>query len=119
MYQPGFYGGMVPPQMMQPQAVQSQIIRVKGEAGARTLNLAPGCSALALDETAPVVWLCEADGAGYRTVTPFEIQAVKKAEPVDLKAIEERIKRLEAMIGEQSHTGEDGRSAAAKADDWA
>ncbi len=73
-----------------------QIVRVNGEAGARSYQMMPNSSALLLDENQPVVWLAQTDGAGYKTVTPYTISAYQAPE-TDL---EKRVKRLEAMIRE-------------------
>lgn len=72
---------------------QQNVIRVNGENGARSLQLPPNSSALVLDETAPLVWLCQSDGAGYRTVIPYKIEPYK---PVTQESLEERLNRLEA-----------------------
>lgn len=71
---------------------QQSVIRVNGENGARALQLPPNSSALVLDETAPLVWLCQSDGAGYRTVTPYHIEPFKQ---VTQESLDERLKRLE------------------------
>lgn len=93
MFNPNPYGYM-PPQ---------QIIRVNGHAGAQTLNLPPNSSALVLDETAPLVWLCKTDGAGYKSCMPFRITEYKPDPPVDVNALSARIDRLEAMISESDN----------------
>lgn len=77
-----------------------QIVRVNGENGARTYQMMPNSSALLLDETAPLVWLAQTDGAGYKTVTPFKIEPyVPEPEP-DFKDILKRIERLEGRLNE-------------------
>lgn len=77
-----------------------RIINVTGEAGARTYQMPPNSSILLLDDTAPIVWLCQSDGAGYKTVTPYTITPYQPEPPTDVRALEERIARLEAKIGE-------------------
>ena len=89
-------------QMEQAQLPRCEIIHVNGENGARAFRMAPNSTALLMDDTAPIVWLCQSDGAGYHTQTPFKIEEFRPEEPVDVKSLEERIKRLEAMIVEQS-----------------
>ena len=64
---------------MQPQ-IRSEIVKVNGENGARAYQLAPNSSSLLLDESAPIVWLVQSDGAGYRTITPYIITPYQ-AEP--------------------------------------
>ena len=112
----GFPGMMNPyMQMTQPgQATRTEIVRVNGRAGAETLQLAPNSTMLALDESAPVVWLVQTDGAGYKTATAYKIEHVKNEDErkdESLMRLEERIKRLEERIRDESdfegaHAGE-------------
>lgn len=81
-----------------------EIIRVNGENGARAFQMAPNSTALLLDDTAPIVWFVQTDGAGYKTETPFLISPYQPTPPVDVNALEERIQRLEAMIHEPNPT---------------
>lgn len=74
------------------------IIRVNGEGGARAYQLPPNSDALLLDESAPLVWLVQTDGAGYKTVTPYTITPYQAAPAPDLGAMEQRISRLEGML---------------------
>lgn len=47
------------------QAPKYEIIRVNGENGAQALQMSPNSEIIVLDNTAPMVWLCQTDGAGY------------------------------------------------------
>lgn len=73
--QPGGYGQAPynPGGTMQQTAQRYEIIHVNGEPGARALQMAPNSNAIVMDDTAPIVWLCQTDGAGYKTVQPFDI----------------------------------------------
>lgn len=75
-----------------------EVIHVNGENGARAYQMAPNSSALLLDDTAPLVWLCQTDGAGYKTVTPYEISPYEPKPPVNISALEERITKLEEEL---------------------
>ncbi len=86
-----FYGGQ-------------QIVRVNGENGARTYQMLPNSSALLLDETAPLVWLAQTDGAGYKTVTPYKIEPYTPDPVPDFKDILSRIERLEGRLNESNIT---------------
>lgn len=77
---------------------KTEIIRVHGENGARAFQMAPNSSVLLLDESAPLVWLAQTDGAGYKTVTPYTITPYQAAPAPDLGSLEGRIKRLEDML---------------------
>lgn len=61
--------------MQQSQAMQQrcEVVTVNGENGAQAYPLAPNSSALLLDESQPLVWLVKTDGAGYKTVSAFNI----------------------------------------------
>lgn len=86
------------PQMRQYGTQRQEVIRVNGEGGANAYQLMPNSSALLLDETAPIVWLVTTDGAGYKSVQPYEIKPYTPKAPADTSSLEERIARLEAKI---------------------
>lgn len=90
---------------------RQEIIKVNGENGARAFQLAPNCSALLLDESNPIVWLVQTDGAGYKTVSPYAITPYQPAPPVDLNALELRLKRVEDMLNEQPDFNSNERKA--------
>jgi hypothetical protein len=96
---------------------RQDILRVNGENGAKMINLAPNGSALALDENAPILWVVQADGAGYKTVTPFSITPYQAATTPDYNTLEARIKRLESLINEQSDNANAKSSIANKTTD--
>jgi len=89
------------PQLNLQQNMQSQkmdIIHVNGENGAKAYQLAPNSNVLLLDDTAPIIWLKQTDGAGYPSLTPYSITPYKPEPPIDVKSLEERILKLEAKI---------------------
>lgn len=98
-------------QMEQQNAPRYGIIHVNGENGARALRMGANSEALVMDDTAPVVWLCQTDGAGYMTATPFEIKPYQAAPPVDVNDLKMRLERLEGMM--DGHEP-DAQSAGAK-----
>lgn len=117
MFNNPYYSGMQPPQMgqawqprmpqMQPQAPMyaGEIIKVNGMAGAQSLRLAPNSGLIAMDTTAPIVWLCQADGAGYFTPEPFSIAPYQAQNPQS--DFETRLARLEGIIlGSESDDGQ-------------
>lgn len=77
---------------------QQEIIRVNGRNGAMSIQMAPSSSVLVLDETAPLVWLCQTDGAGYLTVTPFDIAPHQEAPQVSVNDLSARLARLEEIV---------------------
>ena len=88
-----------PPSMRVP---QQEIIRVNGRNGAMSIQMAPSSSVLVVDETAPLVWLCQTDGAGYLTVTPFDIAPHQEAPQVSVNDLSARLARLEEIVNGKS-----------------
>lgn len=70
-----------------------EVVHVNGRPGAETYQMPPNSNALVLDDTSPIVWLLQTDGAGYKTCTPYSITPYKPE-----ATLEERIKRLEDVI---------------------
>lgn len=83
------------------QAPRYDVIHVNGQNGAQALQMAPNSSAIVMDDTAPLIWLCQTDGAGYKTVQAFDISPHKDVPAVDVRSLEERIARLEEMINDK------------------
>lgn len=110
----GNYNGYCQQNQYQSPQVQTHIIKVNGENGAKSLNLAPNCSALALDENEPIVWFISSDGAGYRTTTPYSITLFKQEPVVDITSLENRVKRLEEIFDEPYLTTADKSSKSTK-----
>lgn len=93
-------------QAIQPQTAQMKVVEVTGRAGAETYQLGPDSSILLLDNTAPIVWLVKTDGAGYKSLSAYDITPHEEKAPVDqYKSLEERITKLEETINaKQSNT---------------
>ena len=111
----GFQNFMNPYGMIQPYQTppvmgqQSQVVRVSGENGARAYQMGANSSALLLDESGLLVWLVTSDGAGYKTVAPYDIKPHKAEEQPDYGTLESRIKRLEEIVN-----GNSGNTSAAR-----
>ena len=88
------------PQYQQPQTPQQQVVKVNGRNGAETYTIGPNSSALLLDESGTMVWLITADGAGYRTVSPYDITPHQVAQAPDFSTLEQRIAKLEGFMNE-------------------
>lgn len=82
-------------QLAQP---RQEVVKVNGENGARAFPIGANSSALLLDESGALVWLVTTDGAGYKTVSPFDIAPHQTAQPPDFNSLEERITKLEEMM---------------------
>ena len=88
----------------QPYSPPSSVIKVNGENGARAYQIGANSSALLLDESGLMVWLVVSDGAGYKTVTPYDITPHQAAPAPDFGSLESRIKRLEDMMNDSADT---------------
>ena len=89
-----------------PVGQQCKVIEVTGKAGAEAFQLAADSSILLLDNTAPIVWFAKTDGAGFKSLTPYDIKVHEEEKPIDhFKELEERISKLEDAINvKQSNT---------------
>ena len=94
-----------PPPMRGPMIPRQEITRVNGRNGAMAVQMAPNSSVLVLDETAPFVWLCQTDGAGYLTVTPFDIAPHQEAPQVSVNDLSARLARLEEIVNGKPDAG--------------
>ena len=87
---------------MQQQPQPTQVVRVNGENGARAYQLGPNSSALLLDESGLMVWLVTSDGAGYRSVSSYDITPHQVAPVPDFGLLESRIQKLEEIVNGNS-----------------
>ena len=83
-----------------PTLPQQQVLQVDGKASIDTIQLAPNSSLLAMDRTAPIVWLCVSDGIGKVTSTPYDITLHQDKPPIDAESIEQRLAMLEKTMAE-------------------
>lgn len=87
-----------------------EVVRVSGRPGAESFQMAPNSEVLLLDATQPIIWLVQADGAGYKTLTPYDVSPHVEVKPEDkFKSLEDRITRLEEKIDAKSYTGATNR----------
>lgn len=77
---------------------RTEVVRVNGRNGADVYNMAPNSSALLLDESGSLVWLVTTDGAGYKTVTPYDITPHQQTKAPNFSELEARITKLEETI---------------------
>ena len=106
------YQAYTPTQATVPQ--RSEVVRVNGKAGAEAYQLGPNSQILLLDESAPVVWLKVTDGAGYPTVTGYNITPAKTEAEIEQSkydALEKRITDLEVAISESNHRSSESNTS--------
>ncbi len=106
MYNP--YANFNPYQQIQAQpsytGQRQDLVRVNGKPGAEAYQMPPNSSALLLDESAPIVWLAQTDGAGYKPLSPYSITPYQPEPPVDVKSLVGRIERLEGLINDKPNS---------------
>ena len=78
-----------------------QVTKVNGEGGANAYAMGPNSSAILLDASGTMIWAVTTDGAGYKTVVPYDIIPHKSEEKLTYEGLENRIKRLEEMINDR------------------
>ena len=94
-----------PQQPQQPTLPTQQVVRVNGENGARAYQMGANSSAMLLDESGTLIWLVTSDGAGYKSVSAYDIKPHEQAPAPDFGTLESRIKRLEEIVnGSTGHT---------------
>lgn len=96
------YNSFPYPYGFQPQ--RTEVVRVNGRGGAETYAIGPNSSALLLDESGTLVWLVTTDGAGYKTISPYDITPHQQAPAPDYSSLEARIKKLEELIHDTGNT---------------
>ena len=77
---------------------QQQVLQANGKASIDALKMAPNSSALIMDTTAPIVWLCTSDSLGNVTSMPYDI-AQHIEEPED-DPLEKRLESIESQLNE-------------------
>ena len=98
------YGFM---QQNQAQAVQPpvQVVKVNGENGAKAYSIGANSSALLLDESGLMVWLVTSDGAGYKTVSAYDITPHQATPAPDIGSFENRLQTVEKKLEEMISNG--------------
>lgn len=90
----------------------NQIVKVNGRGGAEAYQMPPNSQALLLDETMPLIWLKQTDGAGYPTLNAYDIKPHEEKAMPDMKNLEERITKIEEVIKHESNIANNNRKVA-------
>ena len=81
------------------QPVEEHTVKVNGIEGARAYSLAPNSDKILVDQNDPIVWFIQTDGAGYKTVSGYDISPHKEVKQEDiLKTFDERLTKLEEAM---------------------
>ena len=91
------------------QMSQNQIIKVNGRGGADAYQMPPNSQVLLLDETQPLLWLKQTDGAGYPSLTAYDIKPHAESQIPDVRDLEQRITKIEEAIKYESNSSSNGR----------
>ena len=75
------------------QPPQYDVVKVNGENGANAFQMGPNSKILLLDENEPILWFVQTDGAGYKTITPYDILPHKKTPSININELERSINR--------------------------
>ena len=87
----------------------NQIIKVNGRGGAEAYQMPANSQVLLLDETQPVLWLKQTDGAGYPSLTAYDITPHEDKAAPDMQKLEERITKIEEVINNESYFANNSR----------
>ena len=107
MYENPMYNPALMPYLGMPQPAprKQEVIKVNGENGANAINLAPNSSLIALDMSGTMIWLITTDGAGYKTVSSYDIIPHEEPPAPNYADLESRIANLERMMNNAEHSG--------------
>ena len=92
---------------------QPQIVKVNGRGGAEAYQMPPNSQVLLLDETQPILWLKQTDGAGYPSLNAYDIKPHEEKPMPDMNSLEERIARIEEVLKNESNSTSNGRKKSA------
>jgi len=82
------------------------IIKVHGYNGADAFQMGPNSQVFLLDDNDPLIWFVQTDGAGYKTITPYDVAPHQTAPQVDVQSLEARVQRLEEQLSNvKSYSG--------------
>ena len=95
-------------QQPQQQLQKIEVVKVNGRNGAEAFQIAPNSSTLLLDMNSPIVWFVMTDGAGYKTVLPYDITPHKEVDKAQeykdvLNSIMNRLSKIEEKLGGNSN----------------
>ena len=75
-----------------------EVIKVKGEGGAKSVNIPPNSSCLAMDMDDPIVYLIQTDSTGYPSVEAYSIERIPTESEKAANAIEQVTVTLSTVL---------------------
>ena len=83
-----------------------EVIKVKGEGGAKSVKIPPNSSCLAMDIDDPVVYLIMTDSTGYPSVEAYSITRIPTESEKAASAIENVTTTLSAVVEQMNAMAE-------------
>ena len=77
-----------------------QVLQANGKASVDAIRMTPNSSALVMDTTAPIIWLCTSDSLGNVTSTPYDITLHVDAKTAEKTDIETRLEAVEQNVND-------------------
>lgn len=90
----------------------NQIIKVNGRGGAEAYQMPPNSQTLLLDETQPILWLKQTDGAGYPTLNAYDIKPHEEQPMPDMRSLEQRVAKIEEALNNEPYNTNHSRQVA-------
>lgn len=112
-----------PSQTQPQQLLKTEVIKVNGRNGAEAFQIAPNSSTLLLDMNNPIVWFVMTDGAGYKTVLPYDITPHKEVDKAQeyqnvLNSIMTRLSKIEERLGGKLNESDNATIKPAANSEW-
>lgn len=83
-----------------------EVIKVKGEGGAKSVKIPPNSSCLAMDIDEPVVYLIQTDSTGYPSVEAYSVTRIPTESEKAASAIENVTQTLSQVMAQMSAMSE-------------
>ena len=83
-----------------------EVIKVKGEGGAKSVKIPPNSSCLAMDIDDPVVYLVMTDSTGFASVEAYSITRIPTESEKAASAIEQVTATLATVVEQMNAMGE-------------
>lgn len=77
---------------------RQEVVTVNGRQGAQLYQIGVNSSAFLLDVSGKILWLVTTDGAGYKTVQPYDILPHQDPPSPEFEALATRMSKLEDLI---------------------
>ena len=77
---------------------KQEVVTVNGEQGAQLYQMGANSSAILLDISGKLIWVVTTDGAGYKTINPYDVIPHKRPPSPEMDALSARLTKLEELI---------------------